>query len=560
MTTTSYEAAPWRSSYGDGMPTHIEPAHDTMLDVFNAAVSAAPDQPAIRYFDGLLTLAGLDEAANALAAALIERGFSAGDRLALYVQNNPSFIIGLIAAWRAGGIAVAVNPMNKQRELTHVLTDSGAVALLCLDTLLQQVVRDVIDSGAAPDLHTVITTSANDFQTRNDPRVLEPAQVPSDPTTRRLSDVLTGYRGRRPETSPPRKPNDAAVLTYTSGTTGVPKAAINTHRAIAFNSYTYCRWLGLSQRDTILGIAPLFHITGLVGHIGAALAAPCPLVLTHRFEPAAVLDALREHRPTFTLGAITALTALLSHSAEPARDFASLRAIYSGGAPVSPALADDFRRRTGHQIHNIYGMTETTSPTHATPLGADAPVDPRTGALSVGLPVFNTSVRVLDDAGDELPAGELGEIAVKGPQVIPGYWNRPEESAQAIVDGELRTGDIGYMDEQGWFYVVDRKKDMINASGYKVWPREVEDVLYTHPAIREAAVVGVPDPYRGETVKAFVSLQPGADCASSELIEYCKQNMAAYKYPREVQIVDQLPKTNTGKILRRSLRVPAENL
>lgn len=554
MTTTPYETAPWLQVYGDGMPTSIVPPYDTMLEVFGAAVALAADQPAIRYFDGVLNLTDLDEASDALGAALLARGYTRGDRLALYVQNNPSFVIGLIAAWKTGGIPVAVNPMNKARELTHVLTDSGATVLLCLDTL-QPVVRDVIDSGAVPQLHTVITASAADFQTRNDHRVLDPSQEPPVPGAVRLDDLLTEYRGHRPACVPP-KPDDAAVLTYTSGTTGMPKAAINTHRAMSFNSYTYRHWMGLTSADTILAIAPLFHITGLVGHIGAALAAPCPLVLTHRFEPAVVLDAMREHRPSFTVAAITALAALLAHTDNPARDFASLRAIYSGGAPVSPTLAEDFAQRTGRRMHNIYGLTETTSPSHATPLGATGPVDPRTGALSVGVPVFNTVARVLDDDGNEVGTGQLGEIAITGPQVIPGYWNRPDETAHTIIDGELRTGDIGYMDEGGWFYIVDRKKDMINASGYKVWPREVEDVLYTHPAIGEAAVIGVPDPYRGETVKAFVTLKHGTTCTPSELIDFCRHNMAAYKYPRQIEIIDQLPKTNTGKILRRNLRPP----
>ncbi|MGA5537987.1 class I adenylate-forming enzyme family protein [Mycolicibacterium nivoides] len=553
MISTTYDATPWRRLYGSETPTSIEPPHDNMLDVFDEAVASAPDQPAIRYFNGVLTFSDLDEASDALASALIARGHVAGDRLALYVQNDPAFVIGLIAAWKFGGIAVAVNPMNKQRELTHVLTDSGATALLCLDTLFDSVVQEVIDSGAPTQLSTVIVSSAHDFQTHDESHTRTAREERPSRRALALDALLTVYHGTRPVQARPQ-PGDAAVLTYTSGTTGVPKAAINTHRSMSFNSYTYRQWMELSSGDTILGIAPLFHITGLVGGIGAALAAACPLVLTHRFDPTVVLDAIRQHQPTFTVAAITALTALLARAEEPARDFASFRAVYSGGAPVSPALADDFHRRTSRRIHNIYGLTETTSPSHATPMGADAPVDPRTGALSVGVPVFNTMVRVLDDDGKEVPAGELGEIAVKGPQVIAGYWNRPDESLQAIVDGELRTGDIGYMDDNGWFYIVDRKKDMINASGYKVWPREVEDVLYTHPDIREAAVVGVPDPYRGETVKAFVSLKPAARCSPADLIEYCKQNMAAYKYPREIEIVDQLPKTSTGKILRRSLR------
>ena len=199
-------------------------------------------------------------------------------------------------------------------------------------------------------------------------------------------------------------------------------------------------------------------------------------------------------------------------------------------------------------------MTETTSPSHGVPFNRRAPVDPSSGALSVGVPTFNTVVRVLDDAGVEVPVGEIGEFATSGPQVVSGYWNKPEETERALPGGELRTGDVGFMDEHGWFYVVDRKKDQINAAGYKVWPREVEDVLYAHPAVREAAVVGVPDEYRGETVKAFVSLRPGQDATSQELVDFCKARMAAYKYPRQVEFVVELPKTVTGKILRRELR------
>jgi len=228
--------------------------------------------------------------------------------------------------------------------------------------------------------------------------------------------------------------------------------------------------------------------------------------------------------------------------------------VYSGGAPIAPAVNDAFRVSTRVYIHNIYGLTETNSPTHAVPLGAGAPVDPVSGALSIGVPVFGLTARILDDGGAEAPVGQIGEIAVSGPQVIPGYWNRPEESAAALPGGELRTGDVGFMDADGWFYLVDRKKDMINASGYKIWPREVEDLLYPHPAVREVAVIGVPDPGRGETVKAFVSLKAGASVTPEEFIAHGRETMAAYKYPRFVEIIDELPKTTTGKILRRQLR------
>jgi len=312
--------------------------------------------------------------------------------------------------------------------------------------------------------------------------------------------------------------------------------------------------MGFTADDSVLGVAPLFHITGLIGHVGIALLATCPLVINHRFAPGVVVDAIREHRPTFTVGAITVFISLSGMEGVTKQDWSSFRVIYSGGAPIAPVVTDRFMEKTGLYIHNIYGLTETNSPSHAVPLGRKAPVDPNSGALSVGVPVFNTVVRIIDEQGKELPVGEVGEFVTSGPQVIPGYWNKPEATAEDLPDGELRTGDVGFMDEDGWFYLVDRKKDMIIAAGYKVWPREVEDVLYGHPAVREAAVVGVPDEYRGETVKAYVSLRPGATVTEQEMIEFCKQQMAAYKYPRSIQFVDDLPKTATGKILRRELR------
>jgi long-chain acyl-CoA synthetase len=232
--------------------------------------------------------------------------------------------------------------------------------------------------------------------------------------------------------------------------------------------------------------------------------------------------------------------------------------LYSRGAPIPPSTINAFSDQFGLYIHNFYGLTETSSPSHGVPREADAPVDTASGALSVGVPIFSTVVRIVRDDGSDADVGEVGEIVTRGPQVVPGYWNKPEETQNALraPDGsvELKTGDVGYMDEQGWFYVVDRKKDQINAGGYKVWPREVEDVLYEHPAVREAAVVGVPDEYRGETVKAFVSLRPGQDVAPDELIAFCKERMSAYKYPRQVELMDEIPKTVTGKLLRRALR------
>ena len=570
--SSAYRDKPWLARYRTGQPGSITPEYGTMLEVFTASLARDPAVVAIRYFDGSVTLDDLDRASSALAAVLVARGFRPGDRLALYLQNNPAFVVGLLAAWKAGGAAVAVNPMNKERELLYLLSDSGARALLCLDELYGSVARGVIGGvgSGRTAVETVITTSELDWQTRCDARVLTTPRLAPTPVEDGVLDLLdvvaaVGSGGSVNGAAASvylavesaLAPDDVAVLTYTSGTTGQPKGAMNTHAGMVHGCCTYREWMELTSADSVLGIAPLFHITGLIGHVCLSLLLPCPLVLTHRFHAGVMLDALREYRPTFTTGAITALTRLADEAAvdgAPDEDFASLRTVYSGGAPIAPAVNDAFGASTGIYIHNIYGLTETNSPTHAVPLGAAAPVDPVSGALSIGVPVFGTVARILDDGGAEAPVGQIGEIAVSGPQVIPGYWNRPEESAAALPGGELRTGDVGFMDADGWFYLVDRKKDMINASGYKIWPREVEDLLYTHPAVREVAVIGVPDAERGETVKAFVSLKAGASVSPEEIIAYGRETMAAYKYPRIVEIIDELPKTTTGKILRRQLR------
>lgn len=553
---TTYADRPWLSLYDQGVPVGLTPAHATMLDLFSASVGRAPATEAIRYFDGMLTLADVDVASDALAAELQAGGFAPGDRLGLCLQNNPGFVIGLVAAWKAGGAGVAINPMNKARELTYLLADSGATALLCLDDVYGAVAGGVV-AGGDTKVTTVVTTSPLDWQSRHDPRLFAGVSKVRHPGTRDLLELVERRAGQRAD-APAPAPGDPALLSYTSGTTGVPKGAINTHGGLAFNAQTFRDWMGLGPEDAVLGLAPVFHITGLVGHVALALLLPSPLVLAHRFHPGVVTDAISEHRPAFTIGAITAFIALAGQPGVSPADFEPLRVVYSGGAPVAPAVAEQFEARTGLYIHNVYGLTETTAPCHAVPLGARAPVDPGTGALSIGVPVFDTTARVLDDDGAEVPVGELGEITIRGPQVVPGYWGRPDATEASMPGGELRTGDVGFMDEQGWFYLVDRKKDMINAAGFKVWPREVEDVLYGHPAVREAAVVGVPDVYRGETVKAFVSLEAGASVEPDELIAFCRERMAAYKYPRSVEVVDELPKTLTGKVLRRELRDRAQ--
>lgn len=549
---SGYSEYPWRALYAEGIPHTIEAPFSSALDMFKSSSAAHPNNVGIWYFDTPISLSEMDKQSDALACALLARGFQHGDRLAVYMQNLPQFVISMLATWKVGGVMVSVNPMNKERELETLLVDSGARVLVTQEALWEDVARGVVASGnSAVDI--VITTNEIDYVVGDIPTILKGSKKSIAADVSDLQNLISEFSGKVPPVVS-LKSDEVAFLTYTSGTTGPPKGARNTHGNVVFNSATFQCWMNLTEKDIVLGVAPLFHITGLIAHVAVSFLVPMPLVLGYRFDAPTILDLIEKHKPTFTVGAITVFIALISDPTAAGRNFSSLRKVYSGGAPIAPSIVERFKSETGAYIHNIYGLTETTSPSHAVPMGVQAPVDPTSGALSVGVPVFNTMVRIVDENGKNVSVGEIGEIVTSGPQVVSGYWNKPEETAHAIPGGELFTGDVGFMDSDGWFYIVDRKKDQINASGYKVWPREVEDVLYEHSAVREAAVIGIPDDYRGESVKAFVSLRPGESVTEAALIAFCKERMAAYKYPREIEFIDELPKTVTGKILRRELR------
>jgi long-chain acyl-CoA synthetase len=520
-----------------------------MLAAFQAAAERVPERTALQYFDKAITFGELDELSDALAAGLKDEGFQEGERLAVYLQNVPQFAIAMLATWKAGGIMVSVSPMLKHKELTAQLEDSGAAALVTLESLWHEVARDVVPDT---DVRTVLTTSELDFLDEV-PELLKGAERDRDGDTLDLLEFIESHRGG--SLKPPSLGlDDIAFLTYTSGTTGPSKGAMNSHRNVVFNAQAYRDWIGLEEEDVCFGVAPFFHITGLIGNLAAPLIVGMPIVMSYRFDADTGLELIERYGATFTVASITVFIALMNASTADQRDLSSFSKIVSGGAPIAPPTVEGFEKKFGAYIHNIYGLTETTSPSHCVPIGTRAPVDEDSGALSVGVPIFNTIVRVVDEDGNDLPPGETGEFVTSGPQVVSGYWEKPEETEHAIPEGALHTGDVGFMDDEGWFYLVDRKKDQINASGYKIWPRDVEDVLYGHEAVREAAVVGVPDEYRGETVKAFVSLKQGEEVSEESLIAFCKEKMAAYKYPRQIEFVDELPKTASGKILRRELR------
>ncbi len=543
-----YASRPWLKLYDRKSQRDLVVEFPSALAIFRSAVARAAQKPAIKYFDAQISYAELDRLTDAFACALLERGVQHGDRVGLYLQNVPQFIIGMVAAWKIGAIAVTMNPMNREREMSVLIGDSQPKVIVAHEHAYVEVLKAVLASHPVP---TVITTSGLDFQTRADPRLFAQIKRVRHEGTLDFLELIQRHGDRRPPQFEPAA-GDIATIVYTSGTTGVPKGATNTHGNIAFGAQVFRDWFGLPAYAGILGVAPLFHITGLVGHIIGAQTIAGPVILVYRFDPGIVLDAIHEHRPEFTVCAITALIAIMNHPQVRSDSFASFICVASGGAPVAPAVVDQFEQKFGKRIKSAFGMTESTAGVIVEPMSADSPVDPRSGALALGVPVFNTDIKLVDEQGNEVALEESGELLVRGPQVVPGFWSRPGEAS--INDGWLSTGDIMVMNEQGWLFLVDRKKDMINASGYKVWPREVEDVLYTHPAVREAAVVAAMDQYRGETVKAVLSLKSGTTASAEEIVEFCKARMAAYKYPRIVEFLPDLPKTVTGKILRRELR------
>ncbi len=511
---------PWHARYCSNVPAALPLPAETLLESFERQARERPDAPALFHFDRGWTWSELADASLRLATRLKAWGVGPGDRVAVSLQNDPDFLIAQYGTWLRGAILVPLSALLKEREIAFHLSDSGARVYVCRDEIFAAQARHAI--GATAVSHVLLSSQFD--------------RLPAgDPSVRQAPGL-----------------DDMAYLVYTSGTTGTPKGAISRHRHLAFNAQVFAAWFSATADDVIAGIAPLFHITGLVAQIGLSAVTGAPLLLAHRFDAREMLKRIEQHRATISVAAITAYIAMLREPGE--FDLSSWTRCCTGGAPVPPSVVDQFAARFGVTIHNTYGLTESNSPSHLTPIGQRGPVDPASGALAIGVPIPNSVARIVDpeDPSRELPPGEVGEIALQGPMLFDGYWNQPGASAKAFHDGFFLTGDIGVMDADGWFYVVDRKKDMIVASGFKVWPREVEDVLYQHPAVREAAVVGVPDDYRGETVKAIVARR--VEVEAEELIEFCRARLAAYKYPRVVEFVEEIPKTASGKFLRRAFR------
>lgn len=537
---------PWLTAYPTGMDPDPALRHTSLADAWDDRVRMCPRSVMVRYFDGALTTAEVDAASDALAVALQERGVGHGDRVGVYLQNVPHYLLILLALWKLGAIGVPLNPMYRGAELRRLVDDCRPVGLF----LAHEDAADTADTLTGSSAGWLIGVNTADFQTRNDHRV-EWGAASSDLSD--LTTVLKQHAGLRPD-RPAVGTDDIALLCYTSGTTGPAKGAMNSHGNVLHSAANFGTWVDLGPEDVVLGIAPLFHISGMILNAAVAVLNDAELVLIGRYQADVVLDAFAEHGVTFTIGSITAFNALMALDHAGAEHLRSVRLLYSGGAPIPPATIETFRTRFGHYIHNVWGMTETTAGGIAVPPGRAARVDTGSGTLSVGVPTPGAAVRVIDADGNTLPAGEAGELEFTAPQVITGYWEKPEVSAHALPGGRLRTGDVAVVDADGWVYLVDRLKDQINTSGYKVWPREVEDAFYEHPAVFEVAVVSEPDDYRGEAVVAHVSLNAGASATSAQLADFVRDRLAAYKVPRRIHLVSDLPKTATGKIRRAEMR------
>lgn len=540
---------PWHSLY----PRHVSPnlmlADQTLAEAWDRRVRTAPDEPAISCFGAKLSSTEADAMADALGVELQHRGVGPGDRVGIQLQNVPHFALALLALWKIGGVPLVLNPMYRDRELRAIVSDAAPVGLIGA--------ADQVDDSltAWGKRRPVWTLSVDDSHGQALGRPMT-APDSSRSTSTREDDVvklMEARRGQRPEPVPLSR-ESPALLTYTSGTTGPPKGAVGSHKNLLAVAEGDQRWLDVRRGDRVLAVAPLFHITGAVATATMTLVSGAELVFINRPRPEIMLETIRDREVHHVLGSITVYNALLDAEEGRMEDLVSLRTVYSGGAPVPPATVERFRRRYGHYIHNIYGMTETASAVIAVPLGTEAPVDPASGTLAIGVPLPGMDARITGLDGAVLPTGSFGELELRGPQCTPGYLGNEEATAETFHDGWLRTGDVAFTDEHGWFYLVDRMKDQINVSGYKVWPREVEDVLYEHTSVREAAVVGSPDSYSGERVVAYVSLQQGAQAQGEELREHVRTRIASYKCPREVTVLDDLPKTATGKIQRRKLR------
>jgi long-chain acyl-CoA synthetase len=525
----------WFDHYPDTFQTEITIPNLSLSEVLKEATSKFPNNNALSFYGKKITYQELSFMVNRFAESLQIKGIQKGDRVAIMLPNCPQFVISYYGILTVGAIVTQINPMSVERELEYLLNDSGAETIIVFDAFYSRV-KNVQEQT---NVKNVIVVS---FQPTE-------ADYSFDWT---FEQFLADSKGNvAPVSIDPE--HDVAVLQYTGGTTGRSKGAMLTHRNILANMvqsnefFKDCIEMG---KERYLSVIPLFHVFGMTSCMNLAIYTGSESIMLPRFDLEEVLNTIKKEQPTIFPGVPTMYVAITNHPKAEEYGIDSINICNSGSAPMPVGLLREFESKTGSKILEGYGLSETSPATHCNPPFAER----KPGSVGIGMPSTDYKVVDLATGVEEVPTGELGEVAIKGPQVMKGYWNLQEETAHALRDGWLYTGDIARMDEEGYLYIVDRKKDMIIASGYNIYPREIEEVIYEHSAVQEAVVIGVPDAYRGESVKAVLVLKEGQQVTVEEIKDFCKQNMSAYKVPTIIEFRDHLPKTSVGKILRRALR------
>jgi long-chain acyl-CoA synthetase len=592
------ETKVWLKHYDEGVPHTLQPYPErTLLDVVRDTARQRPDHPALLFKGARLSYSELERLSDAFAAALVGLGVQKGDRVALLLPNCPQFVIGQLGAWKAGAVVVPVNPLYPEHELPQILNDCGADTALVLTPFYDKVKAVQPQTG----LRRVIVANLKEYLPSHTHLLLslfkekrERHHITLQPDDLWLSDLLRAY-AHSPRPGVPVGPYDLAVFMYTGGTTGTPKAAIGTHHALLMTGMQFKTWFGdllVDWEDVFMGHMPLFHAYGNLAILSAALLGRNPLALVpNPRDLDELVDTIHEVRPAFLPGVPTMYIALLNHPKVRAGqvNLRSIKLCLSGAAALLAETKNRFEALTGGQIVEAYALTESMGAAIVTPVyGKYKPG-------SVGLPLPDVEVRIVDaDNGRELlPPGQVGEVVMRAPQLMQGYWQRPVETVDALREGPapgfgkppahpalarrsnvragardperggatrqhwLYTGDLGYVDEDGYLFIVDRKKDLIKPNGFQVWPREVEEVIAAHPAVEEVGVAGIPDKLRGEAVKAWVVLREGQQLTAAQIRAYCRKQLITYKVPRYVDFRDSLPKSTVGKVLRRQLVLEA---
>ena len=530
---------PWVRVYRGETSPETEIYEGSLTDFFRSSVEEHRDKTALTFYGTTFDFARIEALSEKMAASLAARGVEKGDRVALMLPNCPQYLVGFFATVRLGAIVTQLNPMYVEREIEHILEDSGAETIVVYSDAYPRV-KNVVDQTA---LENVIVV---DFE--GEPEGLESGHES-------FGEVLAEDAEPAPPVAVDPVEN-VAVFQYTGGTTGVSKGAMLTHRNLVANVQQMLDVFiddpaAFSNNQKIVAILPFFHIFGFTCVMLFGIRQGLNQLLLPRFDVEEVMDLVKDEEPVMFSGVPTMYMALNSSGADLREyGFDRIRTYNSGGAPLPVNLKRAFEEKTGRPLLEGYGLSEASPVTHINPPFAG---QGREG--SIGVPIPSTDARIVDvETGTrEMPVGEPGELVIEGPQVMKGYWNMPEETAEVLRDGWLYTGDVARMDEDGYFYIVDRKKDMISAGGYNVYPREIEEVLYEHEGIAEAVAIGIEDEYRGETVKAFVVRKSGDEVTEEEIMSFCKERLAPYKAPKVVEFRDELPKSTVGKLLRRVL-------